>query len=60
MSSYAFSSSVLLELSRLWFSVPFSVGKEGYEEGTLTASSDSHDSLETNRDKEINKSQLWI
>lgn len=40
---------MLLELGRLWFSVdtvPFSVGEEGYEEGRLTASSDSHDSLD--------------
>lgn len=40
---------MLLELGRLRLSVvspPFSVGEDGYEDGKLAASSDSHDSLE--------------
>lgn len=43
---------MLLELGRLRASVvsaPFSVGEDGYEDGKLAASSDSHDSLEEDK-----------
>lgn len=46
---------MLLELGRLRVSVvtvPFSVGEDGYEDGTLVASSDSHDSLEVNEESQ--------
>lgn len=33
-------------------SVPFSVGEDGYEDGRLVASSDSHDSLERNEESQ--------
>ena len=45
---------MLLELGRLRVSVvsvPFSAGEDGYEDGKLAASSDSHDSLEMKKVK---------
>lgn len=49
---------MLLELGRLRASVvsaPFSVGEDGYEDGKLAASSDSHDSLEENKQFETDQ-----
>lgn len=67
MSSYAFSSKVLLALGRpraSVVSVPFSVGEDGYEDGRLTASPDSHDSLERNEESQnktkMSKGVAWL
>lgn len=49
---------MLLELGRLRASVvsaPFSVGEDGYEDGKLAASSDSHDSLEEDKQFETDQ-----
>lgn len=55
---------MLLELGRLCVSVvsvPFSVGEDGYKDGRLVRSSDSHDSLQrskqTNMGKDIEHTQ---
>lgn len=51
---------MLLELGRLRDSVvtvPFSVGEEGYDDGRLAASSDSHDSLK--RSEESHNRTRW-